>query len=61
MINGYLLLSERFYTVLARSRLQKLISSVGLGQENAIILLVYQHGLLKPDTACLLGVYGLSW
>ena len=36
-------------------------SPVGVNLENAPVLLVFQYGLLGPDMACLLGVYGLSW
>ena len=40
--------------------LQELISLVGVDQENAPFLSVCQYDLLGLDTACLLGVCGLS-
>ena len=43
------------------SRLHDLISPVGVSLENTLVLSVCQYDLSGFATACLLGVYGLSW
>ena len=62
MINGDLKLPEVVYIVLfdlaSRSRIPKLISPVGVDQENAPVLSICQYGLSGLDMAFLLGVYG---
>ena len=61
MTNDVFSEQEGVYIVLVRSRLQDLISPVGVSRENAPVLSVSDYGLSGVATACRLWDYSLSW